>query len=111
MITQETIFKFISAIRNKQIVVLRFYSKEDVTIIQRTCAPMDFGPSRRAKIKNDRFHLWDYDSDTRSHILSLSPEQVVEIIVLDEHFNPEDIVTWDTQKSSWFVERNWGDVS
>ncbi len=64
--------------------------------------------SRRAKRKNDRFHLWDYDSDTRSHTLSLNPEQIIELVILNEHFDPAEFVTWSP---NWFISRNWGTFS
>jgi hypothetical protein len=72
---------------------------------------MDFGPSRRAKEKNNRYHVWDYDSDTGTHVLSLNPEQIISIEVLDEHFEPSNFITWDTQKSPWFVARDWENFS
>ena len=103
--------EFINAIREKNKVRLRFFSKDDGGIIARICAPMDYGPSRRAKMKNDRFHLWDYDSDQVNHVLSLNPDQVVGLETLEEKFDPSDFVTWDVQKSPWFVSRDWGEFS
>jgi hypothetical protein len=102
---------FIQAIRDRKKVTVSFYSKEDQRVMVRKCAPMDYGPSRRTKEKNDRYHLWDYNSDTRIHTLSLNPEQVANIEVLDESFEPSEFVTWDTKKSAWFIPRNWGQYS
>jgi len=100
--------EFIKAIQSKNKVRLTFFSKEDGATLVRTCAPMDFGPSRRAHDKRDRFHLWDYDSDTKRHSLSLLPAQVVSIAVLPETFEPAEFVTWSTATSPWFVPRSWG---
>ena len=80
--------RFVAAIHSKNKIRLTFYSKEDGIQLVRTCAPMDYGPSRRAANKDDRFHLWDYDSDTKSHTLSLLPNQIVSIDVLPEQFDP-----------------------
>ncbi len=102
---------FIQAIRERQKVKVQFYSKEDNCNLSRTCAPMDYGPSRRAKEKNDRLHLWDFDSDTGQHMLSLNLEQVLTLEILEEKFDPEDFVTWDTASSPWFVPRDWGNRS
>ena len=99
---------FIGAIHAKRKIRVTFYSKEDAGTIERTCATMDYGPSRRAHEKNDRFHFWDYDSDTERHVLSLSPEQVTDMRVLDEDFEPSEFVTWRTQ---WFIPRDWGTYS
>ncbi len=102
---------FIKAIREKRLVSVRFYSKEDGKVIERKCVPLDYGPSRRAKLKNNRFHFWDIESDKQNHVLSLNPEQIEMILILDDKFQPEKIVIWDTKKSRWLIERDWGDVS
>jgi hypothetical protein len=100
--------KFINAIHAQKKVRVTFFSKEDFGTLIRKCAPMDYGPSRRAKEKNDRYHLWDYESDTKVHTLSLNPQQVLSIEILDESFDPSEFITWDTKQSPWFVTRDWG---
>jgi len=99
---------FIQAIHDKKKVMLSFFSKEDGTVLHRTCAPMDYGASSRAHNKADRYHLWDYDSDERVHTLSLLPEQVHNIQVLQESFDPAEFVTWTP---AWIVPRDWGEYS
>ena len=99
---------FVGAIHSKNKVILTFHSKEDGHSLTRTCAPMDYGPSTRAHNKSDRFHFWDYDSDTAKHTLSLLPEQVISIEVLPETFDPAEFVTWQT---NWIVKRDWGTYS
>lgn len=102
---------FIAAIHSRNKIRLTFFSKEDRSHIVRLCAPLDYGPSRKAANKDDRFHLWDFDSDTKSHTLSLLPPQVVSIDVLLELFEPAEFITWSTASSPWFVPRNWGAYS
>lgn len=102
---------FVDAIRNKNKVRIRFYSKDDGRFLERVCAPMDYGPSRRAHNKSDRYHLWDFESDKVNHTLSLLPNQIDNMEVLEEHFDPAEFVTWDTTSRPWFVERNWGQYS
>jgi hypothetical protein len=109
--SQLILASFISAIRDKKIIELSFYSKEDGRVLVRRCVPFDFGPSRRSKIKNDKFHFLDLNSDEGAHPLSLTPEQIFDINVLEETFNPTHYVSWDTSKSPWSVERDWGNVS
>ncbi|MCH2039154.1 MAG: hypothetical protein MK185_00770 [Saccharospirillaceae bacterium] len=99
--------QFISAIRNLKKIRLTFYSKEDGRDLVRLCAPMDFGPSRRANDKSDRYHLWDYESDKKNHVLSLLPDQIKDMEFLADSFDPEEFVTWEAK---WFVERDWGAV-
>src|ERR1039458_7492419 len=101
---------FISAIGDRRKAVLRFVSKQDAGLaLTRTCAPRDCGPSRRAKDQSDRYHFWDYDSDSPGgrHTLSLRPEQVLSIGETDECFDPADFVTWDPPYA-WFHPRDWG---
>ncbi|MCA8217291.1 hypothetical protein LGN20_25635 [Burkholderia cepacia] len=100
--------EFVAAIHSRNRIRLTFFSKEDGHQLVRRCAPMDYGPSRKAANKANRFHFWDYDSDTSQHTLSLLPAQIVRIDVLDEHFDPAEFVTWPPQ---WFVERDWGAYS
>ena len=97
--------EFIQAIHDKKKVRVTFYSKDDRGYIVRKCAPMDYGPGRHPHKKNNRYHLWDYESDSGQHTLSLNPEQIKECEILDETFDPSELITWDT---SWFVKRDWG---
>jgi hypothetical protein len=99
---------FVTALEAKKKVMLTFFSKEDGTNLRRTCAPLDFGPSPRAKDPSDRYHFWDYDSDEKEHALSLLPDQVVRIEPLEESFDPGTFLTWDT---SWSLPRDWGEYS
>ena len=96
---------FIAAIHSKNKLSVTFYSKQDDANIVRTCAPMDFAPSKRAADKSDRFHFWDYDSDQKQHTLSLLPDQVVGIEVLQSKFDPAEFVTWPP---AWTIARDWG---
>jgi hypothetical protein len=100
---------FTAAIANRTKVILTFFSKEDGDVLVRRCAPMDYGPSRRARDKSNRFHFWDYDSDEHVHVLSLLPDQVVSIQATTEGFDPAEFVTW--QPIAWFYPRDWGAYS
>lgn len=106
MTTKEYILSFVDAINTTRKIQLTFTTKDN-RILERTSAPLDIAPGRKAKIKFYKFHFWDYDSTT-PHILSIFPDQIIEMKLLDETFSPEDIVTWDTTKSPWNVKRNWG---
>jgi hypothetical protein len=104
---------FTSGITACKKVFLTFLSKEDSGLsVIRTCAPMDYGPSRRTTDRSARYHLWDYDSDGSRgpHTLSLLPEQVVSIEDTDDHFRPVEFITWPPPYR-WFYARNWGEFS
>ncbi|QKS88654.1 hypothetical protein [Curtobacterium flaccumfaciens] len=103
--------EFVAAIESHREVEVTFHSKEDGgAVLTRRCAPMDFGPSRRARDKTPRYHFWDWESDgPRTHTLSLLAEQIVSIEVLDSTFDPASFVAW---APNWFVERTtWGQFS
>ena len=99
---------FVQAIHFKKKLKLTFFSKEDQAHLIRTCAPMDFGPSRIATNKSNRYHFWDYDSDAQSHTLSLLPQQVIQIKAIEDYFNPAEFVKWQPR---WFLPRDWGRFS
>lgn len=100
---------FIDAIHAKKKIRLRFYSLEDRRVIERTCAPLDYGPSRMAGDKTNWFHVWDYDSgDGVPHSFRLSPERVAEVIPLADAFDPVALVTWDVRRAPWSIPRDWG---
>lgn len=100
--------QFIDALHSRNRVRLTFNSKEDGRALTRECAPLDFAPGTRSSNKDDRFHFWDYDSDQGAHVLSLLPEQVVNLEVLATSFAPSEFVKW---KPNWKVPRNWGRYS
>lgn len=100
--------KFVQAINQRKLVLLRFDSNEK-GIVSRTCVPFDFGPSRRYRDGLNRYHFYDLDSPSNSHNLSILPTQIISIEILDKCFAPEDYVTWSPIK--WFLKRDWGKCS
>jgi len=94
----------IKAINNKVVVSLCFDSKEKGKIT-RQCIPFDYGPSRKYKDGQDRFHFYDLDSPDGNHNLSILPEQINSIQLTNNSFDPKDYVTW---KPNWIVRRDWG---
>ncbi len=95
---------FIEAIREKKKVSLRLYSKADSGVIDLVCAPLDYGLGTGITDGVNRYWLWDYTRNTGSHTLSLLPEQVLDIRVLGEVFNPAEfgVIPWQ-----WSIPRNW----
>lgn len=98
----------IRAIHDLSEVRVEFFSKEDGgAVLSRTCAPMDFGPSRRASDQTPRYHFWDLESDSGvNHTLSLLGSQITRVEVLDSSFDPSSFISWNT---NWIVVRTtWG---
>lgn len=101
----------IQAIHDLREVRVTFVSKDDDGAqLTRRCAPMDYGPARSMKVPEDRYHFWDFESDSgANHVLSLPDTQVVSVDVLPSTFDPSTFVTWAT---SWHVARtSWGDFN
>ena len=96
--------RFIEAIHEKKKVCVRFYSKADNRVLDRVCAPMDYGPGDEIKDGFNRYWLWDYMSNTGSHILGLVPQQIVDLRVLGEVFDPAEfgVTPWP-----WSIPREW----
>lgn len=96
--------KFIVAIHSKNLVKITFLSKLD-GLKTRTCIPFDYGPSRRNISPNpNRYHFYDLDSPDGSHNLSITPDQLRDLDIAPETFDPKKIVTWEPK---WFIERDW----
>lgn len=108
---KELLPPFAEAIYRKKIIRLTFITKDSQQQVVRKCAPLDMAPSRKTKLPCYKFHFWDFESQPKPHIVSLYPEQIMQIEVLDEAFKPEDIITWDIGKSPWTIIRDWGSLS
>jgi len=80
--------QFLTAIQEHKKVWLRFYSTADSGLLDRVCAPMDYGPGGGIPDGLNRYWLWDYASNTGAHTLGLLPNQIVELRVLGDLFDP-----------------------
>jgi hypothetical protein len=80
--------QFLEASQEHKKVWLRFYSAADSGLLDRVCAPMDYGPGGGIQDGLNRYWLWDYTSNTGSHTLGLLPKQIVELRMLGELFDP-----------------------
>ena len=99
---------FIQGIHSKKRLRITFFSKKDEMPVIRLCAPMDFGRSNRTNNLMNRYHFWDYEGDTKSHHLSLLPENISKMELTEESFDPADFVKWEPH---WFILRDWGRFS
>jgi hypothetical protein len=97
--------QFIVGIQEKRKVCLRFYSKADTGVLDLVCAPLDYGLPAESPDGIKRYSLWDYTSSNGSHTLNLLPEQVLDIRLLGEHFDPAEL---GAPPATWSIPRNWG---
>jgi len=96
--------RFIEAIKAKQKVCLRFYSKADSGVIDLVCAPLDYGPGPESQDGVNRYWLWDYTSNNGSHTLSLLPDQVLDLRPLGTVFDPAE---FGVSPPAWSIPREW----
>ena len=80
--------QFLAAIQEKQKVRVRYYSIADSGVFDRVCAPMDYGPGRENTDGLNRYWHWDYASKTGLHAWGLLPQQIVDLQMLGEGFDP-----------------------
>ena len=98
--------QFLAACQKKQKVCVRFYSRSDSGILNLVCAPMDYGPGRDNKEGVNRYWLWNYASDPGSHVLGLVPQQILDLQLLGEVFDPSDFATGPTPGSAFQADRS-----
>jgi hypothetical protein len=96
---------FIEAIQQRRKVRVRFYSAADSGVLDRVCAPLDYGPGTEPSNGPNRYWLWDCAGASGSLIPGLVPQQIVEVRVLGETFDPVEIgvPSW-----TWAIPRDWG---
>ncbi len=85
--------QFIAALEEKRKVRVKFYSKPDSGVLDRVCAPLDYGPGAGNTDGLNRYWLWDYANDTGSCTLGLVPQQIVDLKVLGEVFDPAQLTS------------------
>jgi len=95
---------FKQAIDEKLILTVSFDSFEK-GVIERKCIPFDFGPSRKYKDNQERYHFYDLNSPEGKHNLSILPSQIRNIELSSLTFDPKDYITWEP---NWFLRRDWG---
>lgn len=96
--------RFLEAIQERKKVSVRFYSAPDSGVVDRICAPLDYGPGGEFKDGLNRYWLWDYAGATDTHTLGLVPQQIVELQVLGEVFDPAEFGAGPWQ---WAIPREW----
>jgi hypothetical protein len=100
--------RFVEAINEKKKVNVSFYSTADGGVLDRVCSPMDYGPGGGNPDGLNRYWLWDDSSTTTTHTLGLLPQQIVDLRVLGEVFDP---AAFGVQPWPWAIPWDWGTQS
>jgi hypothetical protein len=87
--------QFLTAIQDKKKVCVRFYSLPDSGVLDRVCAPLDYGPGDNPDGLN-RYWLWDSTNESSVPKIGLLPQQIVDLAVLGESFDPAQCVVTPT---------------
>jgi hypothetical protein len=96
--------EFIESISQKKKVRVKFYSQPDSGVLDRVCAPMDYGPGGEIQDGLNRYWLWDYQNNAGPRALGLVPQQIVDLEVMGEGFDPSD---FGVQPWAWSIPRVW----
>jgi hypothetical protein len=102
---------FLDAIAAKRRLSVRFLHRKEGRELVRVCAPLDFGPLRGALQPVDHYQLWDLEGKKKPHNLALVEADILEMKLLDETFEPADIITWAFKPGAWVVPRDWAEFS
>jgi len=100
--------EFIDAIGERKKVRVSFYSRADNGVLDRVCAPMDYGPGGSPADGLNRYWIWDFRANADARRVGLLPQQVVESHVLGEVFAPAEL---GVQPWPFAVPRDWGSSS
>ena len=95
---------FIDAIHAKKKVCVRFYSKADSGVLDRVCAPIDYGPGKDNQDGLNRYWLWDYAGNPGSKLLSLGAQEIVDVQILGDVFDPTQV---EPSSGPWSIPRDW----
>lgn len=77
--------EFIQAIQNRKKVRVRFYSKADNGVLERVCAPLEYGPGGGVRDGLHRYWLWDHAT------LGLVSQQIVDLQAMGEELDPAQL--------------------
>jgi hypothetical protein len=80
--------RFLEALNEKKKIRVRLYSIADNGVVDRVCAPMSYGLGVANQDGLNRYWLWDYASQTGSHTLGLLPQEIIDLQMLGEVFDP-----------------------
>ncbi len=98
---------FVEAILENKKVKVQYYSAPDSGVVDRTGAPLDYGPGAAGKAGDgmNRYWLLEYSNTSEARVVGLVPDQIVDLKVLGETFDPAalGVAAWP-----WAVARGPG---
>jgi hypothetical protein len=102
---------FVDAIDKKRRIRLIF-SDNNKHLQAKTVVPLDYSPGNRETDKSDFYHFWDFEVGANGTPLILLPEQIQDMDVDKDTFDPTEFVdALGGEQRQWrhfFIKRNWG---
>lgn len=95
---------FITAIRERRKVRVRFFSVPDQGILDRVCLPLDYGVGGGGVGDLNRYWLWCPEMIEGSRLLGLLSEQILSLRILGDPFAPAEV---GAAEWAWSVPRDW----
>jgi hypothetical protein len=102
---------FLDAIAARRRLSVQFSSRKENRERVRVCAPLDLGPLRGAIDGIDRYQFWDLQAKHKPYNLALVEQDIVKMTMLEETFEPADIITWAFKPGAWRIPRDWAAFS
>ena len=96
---------FAQGVKDGKKIELTFFTEEDLVKVVKICAPIDYNPGRRATDESSLYYFLSFEDDNSCYALSLSPNQIINMKLTEDSFDPEYIIDYDTR---WFLERRRG---
>jgi hypothetical protein len=84
--------QFLQAVQDRKKVWIKFYSKPDSGVLEGIYAPLAYGPGGGYADGMNRYWIWDYGSATPRHTLGLLSQEIVELTLFGETFDPALLV-------------------
>ncbi len=95
---------FVEAIQENKKVKVLYYSAPDSGVVDRICAPLDYGPGAGGAPDGvNRYWLLVYSNTGAAQTVGLVPDQIVDLKVLGETFEPSalGVAAWP-----WAIARH-----
>ena len=102
---------FLDAIAAKRRLSVRFISPKEGRELVRICAPLDLGPLRGSTDPEPRYQLWDLEAKRKPKNIPLRASEIVGMTMLEETFDPAEIITWAFKPGAWALPRDWAEFS
>jgi hypothetical protein len=83
---------FNQAVQEEKKVWVKFYSTVDARVIVRKFTPLAYGQGSGFEDGLNRYWLWDYSGATGLHAVGMLPQQIVELSVLGDLFDPAELM-------------------